>query len=74
MVDLRSNPMLLEPLHKWLSNLFYGIMVLFGCSDEGEVHVTASGLYLCSGFGCYFIIYSAHYTKYSIKIGVGVNV
>jgi len=26
MVDLRSNPMPLEPLHKWLSNQFHDTM------------------------------------------------
>jgi hypothetical protein len=52
--------MLVEPLHKWLSNLFHDIMVLFECWDVVESHVISSLLfYFRSGFnniqrGSYF--------------------
>lgn len=42
MLDLMSYPMLLELLHKWLSDLFQGVMVLFGCSAEAELQITSS--------------------------------
>ena len=62
MVDLRSNLMPLEPLHKWLSSLFHGIMVLFECWDAVESHVISSLLfYFRRGFN---IIQRSTYIKY----------
>jgi hypothetical protein len=52
----------LVPLHKWLSNLFHGIMVLFECWDAVESHLISSLLfYFRRGFD---IIQHGTYIKY----------